>query len=200
MKPLYSKKDFEEIYNMLEKVSPVDFDCGVLCSCICCTCSGTDDVNENSEENEMGLYLLPGEESMFTFNEDWIEWDYLEVEKYDYPESWDGTVPFFQCKTPPKCPRKCRPIQCRTFPLTPHIENGIFHLIFENDDLPYSCPLVKNHTNHPLNEDFIETTFKAWKKLIKDPLIHDLVKLDSDYRRKQGWSVESVRSESLFIK
>ena len=33
-----------------------------------------------------------------------------------------------KCRNPPKCDRSIRPIQCRTFPLVPHIdENGEFH-------------------------------------------------------------------------
>ena len=45
-------------------------------------------------------------------------------------EQWQGRVYFIQCKTAPYCPRKSRPIQCRTFPLAPHIdENGMFHMI-----------------------------------------------------------------------
>lgn len=188
MKPILDRKDFEEIYALLDKSGPIDSDCGKLCGCACCM----------SEENETetGLYLLPGEESMFTLEEDWIDWDWLDVKEYDFPESWDGKIPFFQCKTPPACPRKNRPVQCRTFPLAPHLKDGILYLIYNNDNLPYSCPLVDKKVMYPLNEDFIRNTYRAWKRLLKDPLIFDLIKLDSDYRTAQGWPVETVYPKS----
>ena len=51
-----------------------------------------------------------------------------------------------------------RPFQCRTFPLTPHItEDGILTLIYNDEDLPYSCPLIDEEI--PLNDDFVRATY-----------------------------------------
>ena len=37
-----------------------------------------------------------------------------------------------------------RPLQCRTFPLTPHLtEDGILLLIYNDEELPYICPLIE---------------------------------------------------------
>lgn len=77
-----------------------------------------------------------------------------------------------------------RPFQCRTFPLTPHItEDGILTLIYNDEDLPYSCPLIDEEI--PLNDDFVRATYTVWSHLIRDPLIFDLVEMDSRRRRKR---------------
>ena len=147
-----------------------------------------------SDENadfSMGLYLLPGEEQMYTGDEDWIVWGSLQAEEYDFPESWHGRVPFFQCTTAPHCPRKKRPLQCRTFPLAPHLdEDGCLYLIWSSDPLPYVCPLIAEHRQ--LSHDFVKATWTCWSHLIRDPLIRDLVDLDSQIREEEGWPVEIV--------
>ena len=48
------KKSIERIYKRLDEVSPVDFDCGKLCSEVCCVYDAEDYRNE-----ELALYLLP---------------------------------------------------------------------------------------------------------------------------------------------
>ena len=53
------KKAIEEIYERLEKVTPVDFDCGSLCGEACCV------YDLKNPEEELALYLLPGEELMY---------------------------------------------------------------------------------------------------------------------------------------
>ena len=78
------------------------------------------------------------------------------------------------------CNRNIRPIQCRTFPLIPHIENDKFHLIIDEEEFPYTCPLV--HKENKLNKDFIEVTYKVWKILIKNPAVYNLIKVDSKRR------------------
>lgn len=177
MKSIITREEYKRIYAMLDEVSPIDMDCGKLCGALCCTC---DNDNDSSDYN-MGIYLLPGEDKLFTKNEDWLRWSTELAEDYEYPDSWHGLVYFVRCKTPPVCDRKMRPIQCRTYPLTPHINSdGILEMITCSYDLPYECPIIEN--NISLNESFINTTYEAWKKLITDPLIYDLVKMDSEYR------------------
>ena len=199
MKSILGKETYKKIYESLDRVSPLESDCGKLCGAACCTCSSEPDETTPSSERDinadysMGLYLLPGEDSMFDFTEDWIEWGYLQAEDYDFPDSWSGKVPFFQCKTPPVCPREKRPIQCRSFPLMPHIdEKGKLYLIFDNDNLPYSCPLIEKRDTYPLSDEFINATYSAWRILITDPYIFDLVEYDSRIREEEGWKVEVV--------
>ncbi len=170
MHPSITKKTYEEIYRMLDAVSPLDGDCGRLCGAACCTAG--------SEEDEMGIYLLPGEEMMFGQEQDWVEKSCDKAEDYVFPDSWHGAVWFIRCKTPPHCPRERRPIQCRSFPLLPHLTaEGVLSMVYNDIDTPYSCPLIEEEI--PLNEGFVEQTKKAWEMLIRDPLIYDLVRMDS---------------------
>ena len=202
MKSTISKRSYQAIYRFLDKFNPINGDCGALCGAICCLCS-TDpqDTTPRAESDEnadfsMGLYLMPGEEQMYTFEEDWISWGSLQAEDYDFPESWHGRVPFFQCKTPPHCPREKRPLQCRTFPLAPYLdENGLLYMIYHQDPLPYACPLIRDRQRIPLNRDFVKATFTVWKHLISDPLIYDMVDLDSQIRDEEGWPIEILYPE-----
>lgn len=179
MKSSIKKEDYLKIYSYLDLVNPVDYDCGTLCDSVCCICN-----DENTKDKDMVIYLLPGEEELFLSHEknsqEWFEIAKENTKYYEYPKSWSGDVYFIRCKTPPKCCREYRPIQCRTFPLTPHIIDNKLHLVYENNDSTYICPLIKE--NIQLNQDFIEKTYSAWKSLIQDKLIYDLVKLDSKIR------------------
>ena len=181
MKSSIKKRTFKAIYRLLDRVSPVNGDCGRFCGSICCTYDA-----ENTEDGpSMGLYLLPGEEKLFTGREDWLGWSREYAEDYEFPESWHGKVYFLECKTAPRCDRKMRPLQCRVFPAAPHIdENGQLFLIYQSGHLPYKCPLIHNAVS--LNEDFLKATYTAWKHLLRDPLIFDLVEMDSSFREEDG--------------
>ena len=170
--------NIEEIYEKLDEVSPLDCDCGRLCESLCCTYNSDDYSNE-----DLTIYLLPGEEK-FHKKEDLIK---VEAKELGYPFSWKNGVYLFRCLTPPKCKREIRPIQCRSYPLIPHIsKNGEFHLIFDESEYPYECPLI--HENLKLNEDFIKVTCECWKELLENKLIRDLIEMDS--RKKDNRKAE----------
>lgn len=176
------KRTWKAIYRLLDRVSPVDYDCGSLCSAACCTCS------EYEEEGEMGIYLYPGEHKVHNKKDDWLTWSVENAEDYEFPDSWNGPVYFVKCKTPPFCPREKRPLQCRTYPLSPYItDEGVLELVYNDEELPYSCPLIEEEI--PLNDDFVKATYTVWAHLIRDPLIYDLVVMDSrarDEAQKEG--------------
>ena len=175
MKSKITKKEYEEIYEMLDKVSPVDFDCGKICGAACC---------QDIYGEDMGMYLLPGEDKVHDRHDPWMIWFKEDARNYDFPDSWTGTLYYLRCADPSKCKRNKRPIQCRTFPLLPDLdENGVLTLIYDDTQLPYSCPLIESKAE--LNGDFISTTMKAWERLIKDPLIYDYVKAESEKRREK---------------
>lgn len=178
------KKSIRRIYERLDEVTPVDFDCGKLCGEVCCVYDGEDYRNE-----ELALYLLPGEELMYE-DSDSFELYYIDSSEIKYPHSWKGQIYLVKCVDPPKCDRKIRPIQCRTFPLIPHLtKNGEFHLIFDESEFPYKCPIVHDHIK--LNDDFVNTTYEIWKMLIRNPLVYDLVDMDSRmrYSRKSNFEI-----------
>lgn len=175
MKTTIKKRTWKAIYRLLDRVSPVDYDCGELCGAACCTCA------EEDCQDELGIYLYPGEEKIHSKNDKWLTWTVENAEDFEFPDSWSGKVYFVKCSTPPVCPRNLRPFQCRTYPLTPHLdEDGILTLIYNDEELPYSCPLIEDAV--PLNDDFVKATYMVWSHLLRDPLIYDLVEMDSRAR------------------
>lgn len=170
------KRTYRAIYRLLDRVSPVPFDCGRLCGAACC--------NAAKYDNEMGILLMPGEEKLHNKKDGWLEWELLSTDEFEFPESWRGEVNWVRCKTPPECPRSSRPLQCRTFPLWPHLtEEGILELIYNDGDLPYRCPLIEEETE--LDDSFIRATYTVWKHLLRDPLIFDLIEAESERRREE---------------
>ena len=171
------KRTFRAIYRLLDRVSPVPFDCGTICGAVCC--------NAVDYSEDMGMILLPGEEKLHDRQSDWLKWEAFDAEESDFPDTWIGKVYFVKCKNPPKCPRNLRPMQCRTFPLLPHIDKeGNLHLIYNDYELPYVCPMIEDEVE--LDPRFIRATFTAWKHLICDPLIRDMIELESAGRDEIG--------------
>lgn len=174
-----TKEVFQQIYDLLNSVNHVPYDCGTLCQKACCRRS----------EPGMGIYLLPNEHLVLQGETDWLTWEEHLAQNYDFPASWRGNTYFLNCNG--NCPREKRPIQCRTFPLTPHLSReGELMLIWETLELPYSCPLLANR--EALQEDFTEALFKAWQILVTDPLIRDLVDYDSRNREEEYFPIELV--------
>jgi len=179
MKCSINKRIYRAIYRLLDRVSPVPYDCGTLCGAACCTCGEEDD----ADEPQLGIYLLPGEDKLFTKKEDWLHWTAEDALDYDFPDSWSGTVYFVTCLNAPRCERKLRPLQCRFFPLAPHLDKaGQLRLILSDLDLPYRCPLI--HDSIPLTPSFVQAVYTVWSHLIRDSLIYDLVEYDSSFRRE----------------
>lgn len=164
-----TKDDYLEIYQILNQATPLKEDCGKICDKLCC-----------KQDNEnLGMYLLPGEETMFDRSKEWLVWEEHNPTDYDFPASWTEKVFFIRCLR--DCPREKRPIQCRTFPLAPHLtKEGTLTLIRETLPLPYQCPLIEKRIS--LEKDFILAVYQAWSRLIQDYRIYDLVKLDSQER------------------
>ena len=173
IKSTITKRKYRAIYRLLNMVSPLDEDCGKLCGACCCT-----SVKEGSE---MGIYLLP--DKVQNREDPWLTWTVEDPEDYEFPTSWKGKMFFVNCNGPEKCKRESRPLQCRTFPLAPHItSDGELLMLYNDVDLPYRCPLIDEEI--PLNDDFVKATTTVWKHLLKDPLIYDLVKQDSEDRER----------------
>ena len=80
------KRTIQKIYQRLEEVTPVDFDCGKLCGEVCCVY----DADETHTE-ELVLYLLPGEELMYEDSPD-FELYYMDSSEIRYPHSWKDNI------------------------------------------------------------------------------------------------------------
>jgi hypothetical protein len=162
-----TEERYREIYAMLNVVEVLEEDCGKLCGCACCTTE-----NREGTDQEMGIYLLPGEETVHRDDGDWLTMTVDEEGRY-----------FGRCATPPVCPREKRPIQCRTFPLLPHLcEDGSLEMVYNDVELPYRCPLIDEEI--PLEDQFVEATQAAWEMLIRDPRIREIVREDSIERER----------------
>ena len=84
---MLSKETFEKIYRDLDRVTPLDTDCGLLCGCACCT-------GAYADGEEMGIFLLPGEEQLFSPGDDWLDWSEEDAGDLGFPDSWPEKVPF----------------------------------------------------------------------------------------------------------
>ncbi len=144
-------------------------------------------------EEDMGLYLYPGEDELLKEDADWLRWSEETVEEEDirevdglsalFPPSFlQKTLCFVRCKDPLKCHRAYRPLQCRFFPTLPHLINAgtkreRLVLIWNDMDLPYSCPLIEDEVE--LDREWLATVYEVWQTLLEDPMVHDMVAMDS---------------------
>ena len=55
-------RTYRAIYRLLDRVSPVPFDCGQICGAACCTAAELDD--------ELGILLLPGSKFFLVLGRD----------------------------------------------------------------------------------------------------------------------------------
>ena len=183
IKSKITKRTYKAIYRLLNRVSPLEEDCGKICNAVCCIAE--------KDGRDMGIYLLPGEDKVHDKNDAWLSWTSEDAEDYDFPESWKGKVFFVNCKGPNKCKREIRPMQCRTFPLAPHLnEDGELLMVYNDLELPYRCPLIEEEM--PLTEEFVKATTTVWKHLLRDPLIYGLVREDSKAREEAVKELEDL--------
>ena len=177
---MLSAPDYQYLYQITAKFTPLAEDCGILCGKTCCS---------PGKNNELGMYLFPGEEVMYTRRENWLLWEEQDPTEQLFPASWPNPVYFVRCTGP--CPREKRPLACRFFPLTPHLQlNGELLMIYETLDLPYKCPLITQ--SRPLQQNFISMVTEAWRIMLKDPQIYELVLEDSRYREENNFPVQIV--------
>ena len=185
-----SLETFRELYEKLDEVSPVPYDCGTLCGKACCGVSGFD---REMREEDMGLYLYPGEDELLKEDADWLRWSEETVEEEDIREV-DGLAALFppsflqkklcfvRCKDPMQCHRAYRPLQCRFFPTLPHLlhagtKRERLILIWNDMDLPYRCPLIEEEVK--LDREWLAAVYEVWETLLEEPLVLDMVAMDS---------------------
>ncbi len=136
---------------------------------------------EDEEPMDMGIYLYPGEEAVFSGQEDWIAFQVEDALDYEFPASWVGDIYFGHCLQAPGCDRKKRPLQCRFYPAAPHITaDGSLILIYATEDTPYGCPLIDQEV--ALDPRFLKATYTVSQHLMRDPRIRDLFVFDSQQR------------------
>lgn len=145
---MHISKIYESIYKFYGDTTPLLVDCGQLCGGACC---------ESDENDETGMYLFPGEETLFENNPDFKIID----SEFCYN---DKIVKILICKG--VCNRNLRPLSCRIFPIISYINNNNFKLIFD-PRAKSVCPLVELKDFSQLDRNFIRKTKKTIKLLMK---------------------------------
>ena len=156
---MLDKETYRELYRKLDMVFPVPYDCGTICGKACCGVSGFD--REMAEED---IQEVDGLSALFP------------------PSFLQKKLCFVRCKDPLRCHRAYRPLQCRFFPTLPHLMNAgtkreRLVLIWNDMDLPYSCPLIEDEVE--LDKEWLATVYDVWQTLLEDPMVHDMVAMDS---------------------
>lgn len=151
-------KKWENLYRMMMDLTPLEVDCGSLCSKKCCS----------TRNARPGVCLFPGEEVMFEKEAGWFK-----IEEHPAGEEhFTGAKPLFlNCRG--SCPREKRPLACRLFPLAPYLDRqGRLEIIFDGDAL-FICPLVRLKGPEDLAPAFVEQVREVWLDLLKDAPVRE---------------------------
>lgn len=161
-----------QLYRLFDSVTPVSADCGRLCAKACC------------KGDDSGMFLFPGEKSVFTLlNPDWIK-----TEKTDFTYKYNGktyNTPIAVCSG--ACDRYQRPLACRIFPLTPHLgKDGRLEVIVD-PRAKALCPMAKAFLIEDFDDTFVKNIKKAFLLLMKNKrfaaFFEEYSKYIDDFRR-----------------
>lgn len=164
---------YEKAYALMNE-PVIEGNCGTLCNYHCCRDDGDDG-------EKMGIYLLPLEYEAMIKDQEFES--RLRITRhtnkvYEMPAKIKSLY-FVYCSDSSQCLRDHRPIQCRTYPLEPHIENGELYMIVLKDQI-HQCPLLKQeHTWRPA---YIRGVYAGWKLLLTIPIVRYLIESDSRER------------------
>lgn len=149
---------YEKAYEILDRVTPIQSDCGALCGKACC----------NSTDDDSGMYLFPGEDVMFSESQPW-----LKIELSDF--TYGNNKPVLIAICTDQCQRELRPLACRIFPLTPYMtHNGVMSIKIDSRAIPM-CPLAKQFTTDALDETFVAAVARVFRLLAKEKEIQSFV-------------------------
>jgi len=149
---------YKKAYAILNNVSPLKFDCGVLCNGACC-----------KGEKNTGMYLYPGEEIMYESNP-----GLLKISKINFSDEYAKDILHAVCNG--KCERSFRPLACRIFPLVPYISADGSLTIREDLRAFNLCPLIGQSKNQSFNMLFQRKVVNAFRLLINDEDIKLFIK------------------------
>lgn len=146
------------IYEMLENVTPLKKDCGILCGGICC----------KDGDEKTGMLLFPHEEKML-LNEDY------EIEKSNCEYGENKTADILFCDG--TCNRKFRPLACRIFPLVPYKKDGEELKLIMNPLAKHMCPLARSLEIEQLEPEFVNNVYRAMNRILKLKDGEDYIKM-----------------------
>ncbi len=142
-----TEKIIYKSYKLLRDVTPINADCGNLCSGECC-----------KGDNKTGMILFPCEEKLFENNP-----DYKVIKTSDNKN-------LVICNG--KCNRETRPLSCRIFPLVPVFVDGKIYVI-DDPRATGICPLLYDEI--PLDKKFEKSVYKFGKLLMRNSETFDFL-------------------------
>lgn len=144
------KRLYLKLYQMLEEVTPLKSDCGLLCNKACC----------DGGDEDLGMYLFPGEELLLS------GFEYFRIMPTDIHLKNGQAVLLANCDG--NCDRRFRPLACRIFPLTPYLTyRGTLTLEMDIRAVGI-CPLVKGKNAPTLQPDFIRAVRQSIRIMSQD--------------------------------
>lgn len=155
-----------QLYKLFDRTTPIPADCGKLCAKACCR--GTDS----------GMYLFPGEETVFSL----LTPDWASVSGTDFRYAANGkekTLPILFCNG--HCDRFQRPLACRIFPLTPHLDAAGKLEIIIDPRARAVCPLAKALDISEFDERFVRNVQKAFTVLMQNREFREFMPVYSAY-------------------
>lgn len=155
-----------QIYRLFDKATPLKFDCGKLCNSACC------------KGDESGMYLFPGEESVYRL----LKCDWATIEESDFTYEYNGKtkkVPLLVCNG--NCNRYERPLACRIFPLTPYLEKDGRLSVIMDPRAKSICPVARELSRDELATGFEKRVRKAFLPLMKNPEFREFMKAYSEH-------------------
>jgi len=169
---------FEEAYHLMDEAI-IAGNCGELCGYHCCR-------RNDADGKRLGMYLLP------------LEYEYMQCEvvaDYDLHSHLQYNMPpkikkyyYIYCHLAEGCLRDHRPIQCRTYPFEPHIENGEFSIVIEKEQI-HGCVLIERIPEW--RQAFIDGVYNGWLELMKIPII----KYNIEYFSKERIAANNIMKQ-----
>jgi hypothetical protein len=172
------KEIFEKAYRLMDEAI-IEGNCGELCGYHCCRRNDVDG-------KRLGMYLLP------------LEYEYMQCDvatDYDLHSHLQYDMPpkikkyyYIYCHESEGCLRDHRPIQCRSYPFEPHMENGEFSIVIEKEQI-HGCPLLDMMPQW--RQEFIDGVYDGWLELMKIPIL----KYNTEY-----FSMERIKANNIMKK
>ncbi len=155
-----------QLYKLFDNITPIRADCGKLCGKACC------------RGKDSGMYLFPGEKKVFDLlTPDWIKTADTDF-KYTY-NNQEKTLPIAFCSG--RCDRFERPLACRIFPLTPHLDTNRRLEIIIDPRARAVCPLTHGLSLEEYDPRFIRNIYKVFSLLMKNSEFRGFMDVYSAY-------------------
>lgn len=150
-----------QLYRLFDKITPINADCGRICSSACC------------KGDDAGMYLFPGEESVYELlNPDWVTVENSDF-CYEYAEkTYNVSIAF--CNG--HCDRYQRPLACRIFPLTPYIDEQNHLRVIVDPRGKGLCPLARGLYTEDFEPAFVKNVERAFALLAKNKRVWAFLK------------------------